>query len=125
MDLPAGYDLSSPSWGVVHNQITPTLGVPLEAPPAHLALSVVSGNPSSGPARMRFALPVSGPVDLALYDVAGRQVRSLASGWRAAGEQSVAWDGNDESGNPVAPGVYLAAIRAGGNRASARLVRVR
>jgi hypothetical protein len=125
MDLPSGYDLSSPSWNVVHNRVPSTLDVPHVAPPARLALALGTGNPSSGPVVLRFALPADGPVSLVLYDVSGRQVRALARGWRAAGTQSVTWDGRDDAGAFVAPGVYLAAVRAGGESASARLVRTR
>jgi hypothetical protein len=125
MDLPAGYDLSSPSWNVVHNHMAPTLDVPREAARSPLAFSVGSGNPSSGRAVLRFSLPADADADLAVYDVEGRQVRSLARGWRAAGAQSVEWDGRDESGTMVAPGVYFATLHAQGRSASVRLVRLR
>jgi hypothetical protein len=53
---------------------------------------------------------------LAVIDVTGRTVRSLQA---SAGE--VTWDGRDESGEPVRPGVYLGA--AGDGRSMVRMVR--
>jgi bacillopeptidase F len=43
---------------------------------------------------------------IGIYDISGRLVRRLS----AAGHQSVAWDGADESGHVVAAGVYFARI---------------
>ena len=126
MDLPTGYTVSSPEWNVVDNHfLAPVLAVSHGAAPPRLALSIASGNPSPGATTLRFALPADANVSLGIYDVAGRQVRDLAHGWRAAGVQSVAWDGRDDSGAVVAPGVYMAAVRAGSGSATARLVRVR
>jgi alkaline phosphatase len=64
-------------------------------------------------------------VTISVWDVAGRRVRSLAArSPLAAGPHSLAWDGRDESGTPVAPGVYLARVTAGALRAECRLVRI-
>ena len=53
-------------------------------------------------------------MDVILFDLAGRKVRSLASGERMTpGEHSVRWDGRDGSGAPVRNGVYLVQVRAG------------
>ncbi len=47
-----------------------------------------------------------GPADLVVYSVAGRRVRTLAHGARAAGEYSFAWDGRDDGGSQAPAGVY-------------------
>jgi len=46
-------------------------------------------------------------VTLAIYDVAGRKVRSLADGEFGPGEQEFAWDCKADDGTPVRPGVYF------------------
>lgn len=56
-------------------------------------------------------------VDLAVYDVLGRRVRTLVDATRPSGEHRARWDGLDERGNRVAPGVYL--IRLDTDTASA------
>lgn len=49
-------------------------------------------------------------VELAIYDLAGRQVRKLFSGMRSAGRFTAVWDGADDGGARVAPGHYICAI---------------
>jgi len=51
---------------------------------------------------------------LEVYDVGGRLVRVLAEGRFAGGEHEVVWEGLDESGHRVAPGVYFCRLKSGG-----------
>ncbi len=53
-------------------------------------------------------------MSLAVYDASGRRVRTLAAGEWPAGEQSVRWDGRDESGDRVGAGLYFVRLQAGG-----------
>jgi subtilisin family serine protease len=64
-------------------------------------------NPSTG---LRFDLPADGNVELRIYDVAGRLVRSLLSGSRPAGANAVHWNGKDDAGRAVASGTYFARL---------------
>jgi flagellar hook assembly protein FlgD len=52
-------------------------------------------------------------VKLTVYDVAGREVRTLSSGTREAGRYSAQWDGKDASGSKVSAGVYFYRLTAG------------
>jgi hypothetical protein len=81
-------------------------------------------NPSAGPARLTFTLAEAGPVRLGLYDLGGRAVRTLVRDARGAGSCTVAWDGRDDRGAPVPPGVYFARLEAGGRALVRRLVRL-
>ena len=47
------------------------------------------------------------PLQIDIYDVAGRRVRSLADGTRSPGEHTVVWNGRDDAGNRAATGVYF------------------
>jgi hypothetical protein len=54
-----------------------------------------------------YQLEHPGQVSLAVYDSAGRQVRTLLAGQKqAAGRHTAVWDGLDRSGQPVPPGTY-------------------
>ena len=55
---------------------------------------------------LAMSLAVAGPVDLALYSVDGRLVKSLAHGAHDAGTHFVPWDGTNEGGRRVPAGVY-------------------
>ena len=100
------------------------LAVAPAAAPARLALAPAP-NPAAGALAIAYALPVAGMVRLAIYDPAGRRVRVLASGRRAAGVYSAPWDLRDASGARVPPGLYLASLEAAGARASRRIAVVR
>lgn len=54
------------------------------------------------------------PGGLTVYDTRGRVVRRLIAGPLSRGDHSVAWDGLDGAGRPVASGCYLYALEVGG-----------
>lgn len=68
-------------------------------------------NPFRSRARLAFRLGQTEQVDLAIYDVSGRLVRSLVSESLTAGEHNSMWEGLDDNGQPVAGGVYYARLR--------------
>lgn len=100
-----------------------TLAASGPAVPATTALAVPRPNPSRGDAELAFTLARDGEATLAVYDVRGARLRTLASGARAAGAYHVRWDGCDERGHAVAPGVYLVRLEANGTSATRKLVR--
>lgn len=89
-----------------------------------LALAVAP-NPFRDATEVRFALPSGERVSLEVFDVAGRRVRGLLRGEAPAGERRIAWDGRDETGSPVAPGLYLLRLGAGPLTAEGRVLRLR
>jgi hypothetical protein len=70
-------------------------------------LEAMGSNPARGGVAISYALPADAPIELAVYDVAGRCIRILASGLTKAGEHEIAWDGTDSRGSQVSPGIYL------------------
>jgi hypothetical protein len=69
-------------------------------------------NPFNPATKIVFALARGGAVDLAVYTVDGRRIRTLVDGGREAGRHEVAWDGADERGNRVASGTYYVRLTA-------------
>ncbi len=80
-------------------------------------------NPAGGANTWRFTLPQSSQVQLAIYDVRGRLVRSLSSGRREAGEHAVAWDSRDSRGHRVAAGTYFGKLKVTADGLSGEQVR--
>jgi len=79
-------------------------------------------NPFTSGMHMAYAVAGDGAsVEISVYDLAGRRMKTLASGFEAPGRHDVAWDGRDESGAHVRRGMYFIHIRIG---AQARQVRV-
>lgn len=81
------------------------------------ALALAGANPGRGPRVLRFTLAVSGPARLAVFDVAGRLVAPLAEGRFDAGAHEVVWPAER-----VSPGIYWAALEAGGERLTQKLI---
>ena len=55
------------------------------------------------------------PVAVGIYDLAGRRMRALHRGREPIGHYELRWDGRDDTGRLVAPGIYLfrAAVEVG------------
>ncbi len=87
-----------------------------EPSPAMARLEILP-NPVVGRATIRFAVPLAGPVELAVFDVAGRQVAEMASATMGTGGHSVNWNSAT-----VEPGVYLLRLRSAGQSAARRFV---
>ena len=64
-------------------------------------------NPFNPQTTIAFSIKERGEVSLAVYDVAGQLVRTLANESLAAGPHTKVWDGRDNAGQPIASGVYF------------------
>jgi len=86
-----------------------------DEPKAILRTFLAAGgpNPATSVARVQLGLERRMLVQLGIYNVAGRRVRSLAEGPIDAGVHTIEWDGKDERGRVVATGVYIARLQAG------------
>ena len=71
-------------------------------------------NPFNPATEIEFAIAGEGPVELRVFDLRGRIVRTLIDEVRASGRYRVRWDGRDTSGQAVASGTYFARLRADG-----------
>jgi hypothetical protein len=80
-------------------------------------------NPFNPRTRIRYDVPATGTVELSVYDVSGRLVRTLVAGEkREAGTHHESWDGTDDRGDRVAAGVYFARVRNARHTASTKMV---
>jgi len=70
-------------------------------------------NPFNSATTIRFILEETGPVQLSVYDILGRHVRTLVSQGLPAGEHLTTWDGTDENGRAVGSGVYFYRLSLG------------
>jgi hypothetical protein len=71
-------------------------------------------NPFGTETVIPFTLPQTGPVSLAVFDAAGRLVRTLVTGERSAGRHQVIWNGGDGTGRTLASGTYFLRLEAAG-----------
>ena len=73
---------------------------------------------------IQFSLSHEGDVELSVFDVAGRSVKTIAKGTMAAGAHTVGWNGTSDSGMKLPGGVYLYRIKAGGQTAERKMILV-
>ena len=81
-------------------------------------------NPFRTTTTLRFTVAQASSVDVRIYDVTGRLVRTLIDRRLSRGEHVQVWDGLDDRGTSVAPGVYVVRIEAGTSAQSRVLVRI-
>ncbi len=82
-------------------------------------------NPSStaGGTQIRLSLSgYQGKTDVTVFDAAGRKIRGLHAGQMNSGILGLAWDGRDEEGRLVPPGVYFCKAELGTLVLSRRIV---
>jgi len=81
--------------------------------PEVFALYQNTPNPFTTLTAIKYTLPKAEYVNLTVYDMTGRIVRTLVKEQQSAGYYDVTWDGRDDSGNSLTTGVYFCRIKAG------------
>ena len=99
-----------------------TVRVPMRV--TTLAWRAAGPNPFARRMSVTLAVPAAAEGSIRIYDVQGKEVRTLAEGRLEAGEQLLEWDGLDASGHSTAPGMYFLAAQVGSQSARMRVVRV-
>jgi len=103
----------------------PTTAIDPVTVPTRPVLGANYPNPFNPQTVIPLALPRTGYVDLAVYDTAGRRVRTLLAGTLPAGDRTATWDGRDDTGRALASGTYFARLRTSGADEVRPLVLVR
>ena len=70
-------------------------------------------NPFNPVTTLRYDLPVNGFVNITVYDMLGRKVKTLINQTQDTGYRSVIWNATNDYGRPVSAGIYLYQIQAG------------
>ncbi|MFQ6616701.1 MAG: alpha-amylase family glycosyl hydrolase [Fidelibacterota bacterium] len=81
--------------------------------PGKVELAQNFPNPFNPATTFRFSLDEKTYVTLTIWDIHGRQIRTLVKGVQGPGSMMVAWDGTDDLGEPVSAGIYLTRMEAG------------
>jgi hypothetical protein len=112
---------------VVRHSPTRSFGVTVQVIPARpaataLALEQNYPNPFNTSTAINYSLVQSSRVTLRIYSVLGARVATLINQYQTPGRYSLQWDGSDDRGRRLGPGVYLYRIDAGGFTRSQKLV---
>ena len=82
--------------------------------PANIKLSNYP-NPFNPSTTIAYALPRSGKVKLAIYNLKGQRVKDLVDEFQLMGNYKAVWNGRDNHNNSVASGIYFIRLDAGKN----------
>ena len=82
-------------------------------------------NPLNPNTTIVYQLKERGTVQLVVHSITGQVVRTLIDDVQEPGVHQVGWSGRDQSGQPVASGVYLYRLRAGSQVATRRMLVLR
>ncbi len=102
---------------------SPVVGVDGEVElPDKFALHFNYPNPFNPATNIRYDLSEVSLVKLTIYDMMGREVRTLVDGTQQPGKMVITWDGSDQSGRPVSAGVYLYRLWANNHVATSKMI---
>jgi hypothetical protein len=79
-------------------------------------------NPFNPRTTISFVIPEAAHVDLTIYDVQGRKVRTLVDRELRAGRHEVSWDGNNDDGQRSSSGLYFYQLRSGDKTESRKML---
>ncbi|MCK5149067.1 T9SS type A sorting domain-containing protein [bacterium] len=95
--------------GEVH--VYDVIEITLPEAPVETVLEPPYPNPFNPQTKITYQLSDSGPVEIIVYDLLGRKVRTLVNEEQSPGSYNVYWHGNDASGRGTATGTYLIVLK--------------
>jgi hypothetical protein len=79
-------------------------------------------NPFNPVTILRYDLPEDAIVSITIYDMMGRQVKTLVNGSQTAGYRTIQWNATNDRNELVSAGLYLYTIEAGDFRQTKKMV---
>ena len=90
--------------------------------PERLRIYNAYPNPFNPITSLSYDLPEEGLVNITIYDMMGRIVKTLVNGSQTAGFNSIQWNATNDRNEPVSAGLYLYTIQAGEFRQTKKMV---
>jgi len=113
---------SDPVEDVVVTFTNSALGIDANTIPTVYALHQNYPNPFNPTTHVKYALPETGNVQIMIYDLMGRKVRTLINSEQNAGFKTLQWNATNDRNEPVSAGLYLYTIQAGEFRQTKKMV---
>ena len=79
-------------------------------------------NPFNPITLFRYELSVEGFVNITIYDMMGRKVRTLVNNSQTAGYKSIKWNATDDRNEQVSAGLYFYTIQVGSFNQTRKMV---
>jgi hypothetical protein len=82
-------------------------------------------NPFNPSTTIQYNVPKAGNVEVKIFDIQGRLVRSLVKSYQQAGAHSLIWDSRSSTGLTVSSGTYLCQVMFDGSALIKKLVLIK
>ena len=90
--------------------------------PNEFSLNQNYPNPFNPTTQIKYDLPSDSYVNISIYDVMGRKIKSLFNNNQTSGYHSLRWDATNDIGEGVSAGMYIYTIQAGEYRSTKKMV---
>lgn len=102
-----------------------TVGPIVDVTPPQMFRIAAHPNPFNPTVRIDFEMPASGRLEIEIFDLLGRKLRTVLDEVRGTGPGYVTWDGRDGDGRQLATGTYLCRSRTGGDTRTLKMMLLR
>ena len=82
-------------------------------------------NPFNGLTTIDYSIPSASHILFKIYDMSGKEIRTLHNGYHNSGSATKIWDGKDKNSQLVASGIYFYSIVSGQNSLVKKLTLVK
>ncbi len=96
---------------IIGVEIVTSIDDPKSIRPVSVKLYPNYPNPFNPTTTIEYELELAGSVELVIYDIQGRKVRTLVNSSQRAGSHKSTWDGRNEMGARVSSGVYVYSLK--------------
>ncbi|MFQ6103970.1 MAG: T9SS type A sorting domain-containing protein [Candidatus Glassbacteria bacterium] len=79
-------------------------------------------NPFNPSTVIEFSLARESQVEISIYDLQGRKVKTLVTEYLSSGDHKIQWDGKNDQGNEVGSGVYFLRLRVNDTAETRKMV---
>lgn len=113
--------------GLWESQLDSTVGIdPISSNiPDRFQLFQNYPNPFNPHTSIRYDIANKDHVKLTIYDMAGKQIRTLVNEVQTGGERLIVWNGKDDNGQQVSSGIYIYELTAGSQKQSRKMVLIK
>ena len=118
-ELPVNFGMTS--WSVGSSVTDLNSGVA----PYEFGLSKNFPNPFNPTTTINYEIAKAGDVSIVIYDMVGREVKTLVSDFANPGSYSVVWNAQNNQGLEVSAGMYVYQIKSGLNVLSKKMILLR
>ncbi|MCK5149063.1 T9SS type A sorting domain-containing protein [bacterium] len=99
--------------------------ITLSDAPVETVLNPPFPNPFNPATKIGYTIAKSSPVEITIYDLLGRKVKTLIDQQQAAGSYNIYWHGRDEAGNQTATGTYVIVLKTLEGKKTQKVVMMR